>query len=157
MNGGKPGDIEAARDVDYAYDLAGNVSRLSYPGGTRVETTFDGSNRRDVIDKDGSQIAGYDYVGPRKCGPPEARRPANLRGWEEQHRPGPPVRRGGRPYRPVLTVLKCLRPAKWLGPSGPQLEESLRDRLIFRRFVGIGLREAGHADPHRPLPRFPKR
>jgi hypothetical protein len=53
-----------AREVDYAYDLAGNVSRLSYPGGTRVETTFDGNNRRDVIDKDGSQIAGYDYVAP---------------------------------------------------------------------------------------------
>jgi len=30
-----------------------------------VATTFDGNNRRDVIDKDGSQIADYDYVGRR--------------------------------------------------------------------------------------------
>ena len=56
---------DPARSVGYSYELAGNVTQLAYPGGTTVATTFDGNNRRDVIDKDGSQIADYDYVGRR--------------------------------------------------------------------------------------------
>lgn len=32
--------------------------------------------------------------------------------------------------------------AKWFGLSGPQLEECLRDRLWFRRFVGLSLTDA---------------
>lgn len=47
--------------------------------------------------------------------------------------------RGGRPAWPALTMLKCLMLAKWFGLSDPQLEENLRDRLSFRRFVGLSL------------------
>lgn len=70
--------------------------------------------------------------------------------------------RGGRPHYPVVMLLKCLMLAKWFGLSDPDLEGMLRDRLSFRRFVGLGmsddtpdettfvvfrrrLREAGHA------------
>jgi IS5 family transposase len=69
---------------------------------------------------------------------------------------------GGRPHWPLVTMVKCLMLAKWFGLSDPQLEETLRDRLSFRRFVGLSLadgtpdettfvvfrkrlREAGHA------------
>jgi len=69
---------------------------------------------------------------------------------------------GGRPHVPVVMMLKCLMLAKWFGLSDPMLEGMLRDRLSFRRFVGLGLsdptpdettfvkfrnrlREAGHA------------
>jgi len=38
-------------------------------------------------------------------------------------------------------MLKCLMLAKWFGLSDPQLEEQLRDRLSFRRFVGLGLND----------------
>ena len=55
---------DPARHVDYAYDLPGNVTQLNYPGGTTIATTYDANHRRDVIDKDASQIADYDYVGP---------------------------------------------------------------------------------------------
>lgn len=47
--------------------------------------------------------------------------------------------RGGRPFWPVVVMLKCLLLAKWYGLSDPQLEEQLCDRLSFRRFVGLGL------------------
>lgn len=70
--------------------------------------------------------------------------------------------RGGRPHYPLVMLLKCLMIAKWFGLSDPALEGMLRDRLSFRRFVGLGLsddtpdettfvvfrrrlREAGHA------------
>lgn len=49
---------------------------------------------------------------------------------------------GGRPFWPVLVMLKSLLLAKWYGLSDPQLEEQLRDRLSFRRFVGLGLGDA---------------
>ena len=51
----------------------------------------------------------------------------------------PEHRRGGRPFYPVVLMIKCLLLAKWYGLSDPQLEEQLRDRLSFRRFVGLGL------------------
>jgi IS5 family transposase len=68
---------------------------------------------------------------------------------------------GGRPHWPVKQMLKCLLLQKWFNLSDPQLEEVLRDRLSFRRFVGLSwddatpdetticvfrnrLREAGH-------------
>lgn len=54
----------------------------------------------------------------------------------------PEQARGGRPFWPVVVMLKCLLLAKWYGLSDPQLEEQLRDRLSFRRFVGLGLTEA---------------
>jgi len=49
---------------------------------------------------------------------------------------------GGRPAWPALTMLKCVLLAKWFGLSDPQLEECLRDRLSFRRFVGLSLDDA---------------
>ena len=47
--------------------------------------------------------------------------------------------KGGRPAWPALTMLKCVLLAKWFGLSDPQLEECLKDRLSFRRFVGLSL------------------
>ncbi len=49
---------------------------------------------------------------------------------------------GGRPHVPVVMLLKCLMLAKWFGLSDPMLEGMLRDRLSFRRFVGLGLSDA---------------
>lgn len=68
----------------------------------------------------------------------------------------------GRPHWPLVTMVKCVMLQKWFGLSDPPLEETLRDRLSFRRFVGLSLadrtpdetsfvvfrkrlREAGHA------------
>jgi len=57
-------------------------------------------------------------------------------------RPAPgAVSRGGRPHGPGKLYLKCLMLPKWFGLSDPQLEEQLRDRISFRRFVGLGLSE----------------
>lgn len=50
--------------------------------------------------------------------------------------------KGGRPAWPALTMLKCIMLAKWFGLSDPQLEECLKDRLSFRRFVGLSLTDA---------------
>ena len=47
--------------------------------------------------------------------------------------------RGGRPHYPLVMMLKCLLLQKWFHLSDPNLEETLRDRLSFRRFVGLGL------------------
>lgn len=52
------------------------------------------------------------------------------------------VSRGGRPHWPVKLYVKCLMLQKWFNLSDPQLEEQLRDRISFRRFVGLGLSEA---------------
>lgn len=49
--------------------------------------------------------------------------------------------RGGAPPWPAITMLKCLLLAKWYGLSDPQLEENLRDRLSFRRFVRLPLHD----------------
>lgn len=49
---------------------------------------------------------------------------------------------GGRRPWPVVTMLKCVLLAKWFGLSDPQLEETLQDRLSFRRFVGLSLEDA---------------
>lgn len=51
------------------------------------------------------------------------------------------VARGGRPHWPVVLYVKCLLLQKWFNLSDPQLEEQLRDRISFRRFVGLGLAE----------------
>src|SRR5512134_1927427 len=51
------------------------------------------------------------------------------------------VSRGGRPHWPVRLYVKCLMLQKWFNLSDPQLEEQLRDRISFRRFVGLGLAE----------------
>lgn len=54
----------------------------------------------------------------------------------------PGADKGGRPAWPALTMLKCIMLAKWFGLSDPQLEENLKDRLSFRRFVGLSLTDA---------------
>jgi len=52
------------------------------------------------------------------------------------------VNQGGRPAWPALTMLKCVMLAKWFGLGDQQLEECLKDRLSFRRFVGLSLTDA---------------
>ena len=49
---------------------------------------------------------------------------------------------GGRPFWPAVVMLKCVMLQKWYGLSDPGLEEQLRDRLSFRRFVGLSLHDA---------------
>lgn len=56
-----------------------------------------------------------------------------------EYQPSP---KGGRPAWPALTMLKCVMLAKWFGLSDVQLEECLRDRLSFRRFVGLSLSDS---------------
>jgi len=48
---------------------------------------------------------------------------------------------GGRRPWPAVLMLKCLMLQKWFGLSDPQLEEQLRDRLSFRRFVALSLED----------------
>jgi len=43
---------------------------------------------------------------------------------------------GRPPWEPAL-MLKCLMLAKWYHLSDPQLEDHLRDRISFRKFVGL--------------------
>jgi IS5 family transposase len=50
--------------------------------------------------------------------------------------------KAGRPHWPVVQMLKCLLLQKWFSLSDPGLEEALRDRLSFRRFVGLSLSDA---------------
>lgn len=50
--------------------------------------------------------------------------------------------KGGRPFWPALVMIKCVLLQKWFGLSDPQLEEQLRDRISFRRFVGLSFDDA---------------
>lgn len=50
--------------------------------------------------------------------------------------------KGGRPHWPIVLMLKGLLLQRWFQLSDPQLEEVLRDRLSFRRFVGLSLDDA---------------
>lgn len=43
----------------------------------------------------------------------------------------------GRPGFPITTLTKCLFLAQWYGLSDPELEDQIRDRLSFQRFLGI--------------------
>lgn len=65
--------------------------------------------------------------------------------WETLAEPIRPLYRhgeqGGRRPWPAVMMLKCLMLQKWFGLSDPQLEEQLRDRLSFRRFVGLSLED----------------
>lgn len=45
----------------------------------------------------------------------------------------------GAPAWSAVVMLKSIMLAKWYGLSDPQLEEHLKDRLSFRRFVGLSL------------------
>lgn len=47
-----------------------------------------------------------------------------------------PTRPGERPIDPLI-MLKGMMLAKWFNLSDPQLEEQLKDRISFRRFVGL--------------------
>jgi IS5 family transposase len=49
--------------------------------------------------------------------------------------------RGGRPFWSLELMVRCVLVQKWFGLSDPGLEEQLRDRLSFRRFVGLGVDE----------------
>jgi transposase, IS5 family len=58
----------------------------------------------------------------------------------------------GRPaYRPLL-MFKALLLQQWYQLSDPGLEEALLDRLSFRRFVGLGLKE--RVPDHSTMSRF---
>lgn len=61
--------------------------------------------------------------------------------WEKMAKRVRPLfkngKQGGRPPWPAIVMLKGLMLAKWFGLSDPLLEEQLRDRLSFRRFVGL--------------------
>ena len=59
--------------------------------------------------------------------------------------------RGAPPY-PALQMFKALLLQQWYGLSDPGLEESLSDRLSFRRFVGLRLEDA--TPDHATLWRF---
>ncbi len=48
---------------------------------------------------------------------------------------------GRPPWEPVM-MLKCLMLAKWFNLSDPGLEEGLKDRISFRRFVGLSFTDA---------------
>jgi transposase, IS5 family len=50
--------------------------------------------------------------------------------------------KAGRPHWPVVLMLKCLLLQKWYTLSDAALEEALRDRLSFRRFIGLSLSDA---------------
>jgi IS5 family transposase len=58
----------------------------------------------------------------------------------------------GRPSYPPLVMFKALLLAQWYGLSDQGLEESLNDRLSFRRFAGLGL--DGDTPDHTTLCRF---
>ena len=58
----------------------------------------------------------------------------------------------GRPSYPVLLLFKCLLLQAWYVLSDYTLEESLDDRLSFRRFVGLSLSE--QAPDHSVFSRF---
>lgn len=57
---------------------------------------------------------------------------APIRALPEYNNPGA----GHPPWCPAL-MLKCLMLAKWFNLSDPGLEEALKDRISFRRFVGL--------------------
>lgn len=57
---------------------------------------------------------------------------APIRALPEYNNPGA----GHPPWCPVL-MLKCLMLQKWNNLSDPGLEENLKDRISFRRFVGL--------------------
>lgn len=58
----------------------------------------------------------------------------------------------GRPSYPPLMMVKVMLLQQWYGASDPQMEEALRDRLSFRRFVGLGLHE--ESPDHSTISRF---
>ena len=53
----------------------------------------------------------------------------------------------GRPSYPPLMMVKVLLLEQWYVLSDPQMEEALRDRISFRRFVGLDLQDHTPATP----------
>lgn len=49
---------------------------------------------------------------------------------------------GGRPHWPVVLMLKVTLLQRWFALSDPMAEEMLKDRISFRRFVGLGFDDA---------------
>jgi IS5 family transposase len=49
--------------------------------------------------------------------------------------------RMGAPSYPALILFKALLLQQWYGLSDPELEDALKDRLSFRRFLGVSLSE----------------
>ena len=49
-------------------------------------------------------------------------------------------------------MVKVLLLEQWYVLSDPQMEEALRDRISFRRFVGLDLQDHTPATPHQSLP-----
>jgi IS5 family transposase len=47
--------------------------------------------------------------------------------------------KGGASNWPLVMMVKCILIQKWFNLSDPMLEEMLKDRLSFRRFVGLSL------------------
>src|ERR1700688_4521021 len=58
----------------------------------------------------------------------------------------------GRPSHPVLLLFKCLLLEAWYNLSDYVLEETLDDRLSFRRFVGLSMSDK--APDHSVFSRF---
>ena len=58
----------------------------------------------------------------------------------------------GRPSYPPLMMVKVLLLEQWYVLSDPQMEEALRDRISFRRFVGLDLQD--HTPDHFTLSRM---
>ena len=60
---GISGDVETELHASYGYDAAGNLTSIRYPGSDDYTVTYgyDGMNRLDFIDENGSQIAGLGY------------------------------------------------------------------------------------------------
>lgn len=48
----------------------------------------------------------------------------------------------GRPGYPPVTLFKALLLQRWYGLSDPGLEEAIRDRLSFQRFLGLALQDS---------------
>jgi IS5 family transposase len=67
---------------------------------------------------------------------------ASVSGVFDEDRP-----RGGAPHWPVVTLLKVVFLQKCFGLSDPAAEEMLRDRISFRRFVGLSFddKTPGHS------------
>jgi IS5 family transposase len=49
---------------------------------------------------------------------------------------------GGRPHWPVVLMLKVTLLQRWFALSDPMAEEMLKDRISFRRFVGLSFDDA---------------
>jgi IS5 family transposase len=54
----------------------------------------------------------------------------------------PGVGPGGRPHWPLEMMIKIMLMQKWFNLSDPMMEEMLKDRISFRRFVGLGWDDA---------------